>query len=158
MIRQAVVLNGGQGKRLRPYTDDQPKGMVEVGGKSIFAWQLAWLVHHGVRNIIVSAGYRAEIFEAAAAALTHEYPGVQLEIVTEATPLGRGGGLKFAAKHLPFGEPWFALNGDVITDLNLRAMASAHAAAGVLGTIALARYRLRHTRRKVAGSVTRREA
>lgn len=62
---QAVVLAGGQGSRLRPYTDDRPKPMVEIPGTGtpIIGHQLAWLAEEGVTDAVVSCGHLAEVLQ-----------------------------------------------------------------------------------------------
>ncbi|MCB5178877.1 nucleotidyltransferase family protein [Streptomyces antimicrobicus] len=139
---QAVVLAGGQGSRLRPYTDDRPKPMVEIPGSGlpIIGHQLAWLAAEGVTDAVVSCGHLAEVLQEwlAAAVLP-----LRVTTVVEEEPLGRGGGLKFAAARLPFPEqPWYATNGDVWTRFSLREMAAFHEERGALATLALARPRI----------------
>lgn len=62
---QAVVLAGGQGSRLRPYTDDRPKPMVEIPGTGtpIIGHQLAWLASEGVTDAVISCGHLAEVLQ-----------------------------------------------------------------------------------------------
>lgn len=139
---QAVVLAGGQGSRLRPYTDDRPKPMVEIPGTGvpIIGHQLAWLAAEGVTDAVVSCGHLAEV-------LQEWLAGAQLPLrvttVVEEEPLGRGGGLKYAAGHLP--DPrgaWYATNGDIWTRFSLREMAAFHDERGAVATLALARPRI----------------
>lgn len=141
-VTQAVVLAGGQGSRLRPYTDDRPKPMVEIPGTGvpIIGHQLDWLAREGVTDAVVSCGHLAEV-------LLEWLEGAELPLrvvtVVEEEPLGRGGGLKFAARSLPRGdEAWFATNGDVWTRFCLRDMAAFHFERGATGTLALARPRI----------------
>lgn len=60
-----MVLAGGQGSRLRPYTDDRPKPMVEIPGTGlpIIGHQLAWLAAEGVTDVVVSCGHLAEVLQ-----------------------------------------------------------------------------------------------
>ncbi|MGW0392291.1 nucleotidyltransferase family protein [Streptomyces sp. NPDC003042] len=139
---QAVVLAGGQGARLRPYTDDRPKPMVEIPGTGlpIIGHQLAWLAAEGVTDAVVSCGHLAEVLQEwlAGAPLP-----LRVTTVVEEEPLGRGGGLKHAARHLPHGDrPWYATNGDVWTRFPLREMAAFHEERGATATLALARPRI----------------
>ncbi|UQX02254.1 nucleotidyltransferase family protein [Streptomyces sp. RerS4] len=139
---QAVVLAGGQGSRLRPYTDDRPKPMVEIPGTGlpIIGHQLAWLAAEGVTDAVVSCGHLAEVLQEwlARASLP-----LRVRTVVEDEPLGRGGGLKYAARHLPcVDRPWYATNGDVWTRFPLREMAAFHAERGATATLALARPRI----------------
>jgi NDP-sugar pyrophosphorylase family protein len=139
---QAVVLAGGQGSRLRPYTDDRPKPMVEIPGTGtpIIGHQLAWLAAEGVTDVVISCGHLAEV-------LQEWLDGAELPLrvttVVESEPLGRGGGLRFAAAALPRpDEPWFATNGDIWTRFPLREMAAFHAERDATATLALARPRI----------------
>ncbi|MDQ1037098.1 NDP-sugar pyrophosphorylase family protein [Streptomyces sp. V3I8] len=139
---QAVVLAGGQGSRLRPYTDDRPKPMVEIPGTGtpIIGHQLAWLAEEGVTDVVVSCGHLAEVLQEW---LESADLPVSVTTVVESEPLGRGGGLKYAAKHLPHPDrPWYATNGDIWTRFSLREMADFHTERDAVATLALARPRL----------------
>ncbi|MEU3722157.1 nucleotidyltransferase family protein [Streptomyces sp. NPDC031705] len=139
---QAVVLAGGQGTRLRPYTDDRPKPMVEIPGTGlpIIGHQLAWLAAEGVTDAVVSCGHLAEVLQEW---LRCTVLPLRVTTVVEEVPLGRGGGLKHAAAHLPHPErAWYAANGDVWTRFPLREMAAFHAEREATATLALARPRM----------------
>ncbi|WP_369778475.1 NDP-sugar synthase [Streptomyces sp. R33] len=139
---QAVVLAGGQGSRLRPYTDDRPKPMVEIPGTGvpIIGHQLAWLAAEGVTDAVVSCGHLAEVLQGWLAKA--DLP-LRVTTVVEEEPLGRGGGLKYAARHLPHPDrAWYATNGDIWTRFSLREMAAFHAERGATATLALARPRI----------------
>ncbi len=139
---QAVVLAGGQGSRLRPYTDDRPKPMVEIPGTGtpIIGHQLSWLAEEGVTDVVVSCGHLAEVLQTWLD--TADLP-VSVTTVVESEPLGRGGGLKYAADRLPHpDQPWYATNGDIWTRFSLRDMADFHAERDAIATLALARPRL----------------
>jgi NDP-sugar pyrophosphorylase family protein len=137
--RQAVILAGGNATRLRPYTDDRPKPLVEVAGKTIFERQVEWLAAGGIEHVVVACGYKADVFDRFVE--TTALP-VSVDIVREETQLGRGGGLKFGAGALPHrDESWMGLNGDVLTDASVRDMCAQHAATGAAATVAVAQYR-----------------
>lgn len=137
---QAIILAGGKATRMRPYTDDRPKAMVEVAGHPIVEHQIRWLVGNGVERLVVSCGYKANVLKdhlgdgaAWGAAITY---------AEEPEPLGRGGGLKFAAGKLDDPDSFcFALNGDVLADFPLGDLLSHHRARQALATVALAPYR-----------------
>jgi NDP-sugar pyrophosphorylase family protein len=125
---------------MRPYTDDRPKAMIEVAGVPIIEHQIRWLALNGVKQIVVSCGYKASVLEA------HLGDGSRLDVsvayAKEDEPLGRGGGLKFAAQKLP--EPdkrWLALNGDVLAGFSLTEFAEHHQKLGTTATVALAPYK-----------------
>ncbi|MFJ5532519.1 NDP-sugar synthase [Streptomyces sp. NPDC093261] len=140
-VRQALILAGGQATRMRPYTDDAPKAMVPVAGAPIIGYQLRWLAEHGVESVTISGGYKAGMIT--------EYVGsgsrfgiASVEYAIEDEPLGRGGGLKYAAGHLADAKaPFFVLNGDVITTFSLAALAEEHGRLGAAVTVALSPYR-----------------
>ncbi|MFI7383488.1 NDP-sugar synthase [Streptomyces sp. NPDC049813] len=139
---QAVVLAGGQGSRLRPYTDDRPKPMVEIPGTGtpIIGHQLNWLAEEGVTDAVVSCGHLAEVLQEW---LDRAELPLRVTTVVEKEPLGRGGGLKFAAGHLPHPDrPWYATNGDIWTRFSLREMADFHHEREATATLALARPRI----------------
>jgi NDP-sugar pyrophosphorylase family protein len=141
-VTQAVILAGGQGSRLRPYTDDRPKPMVEIPGTGtpIIGHQLDWLAAEGVTDAVVSCGHLAEVLQEWLE--TNPLP-LKISTVVEREPLGRGGGLKYAAKSLPRAdEPWYATNGDIWTRFSLREMAAFHFERAATATLALARPRI----------------
>jgi NDP-sugar pyrophosphorylase family protein len=139
---QAVILAGGQGSRLRPYTDDRPKPMVEIPGTGtpIIGHQLAWLAEEGVTDVVVSCGHLAEVLQSWLASA--DLP-LRVTTVVETEPLGRGGGLRYAAEHLPHPDKaWYATNGDIWTRFSLRDMADFHTERDAVATLALARPRI----------------
>jgi len=141
-VTQAVLLAGGQGSRLRPYTDTRPKPMIEIPGTGtpIIGHQLAWLAAEGVTDAVVSCGHLADVLQDWLDAT--ELP-LRVSTVVESEPLGRGGGLKYAAKSLPRpDEPWYATNGDIWTRFSLREMAAFHFERAATATLALARPRI----------------
>ncbi|AJC56672.1 putative guanyltransferase [Streptomyces sp. 769] len=137
-----MVLAGGQGSRLRPYTDDRPKPMVEIPGTGtpIIGHQLNWLAEEGVTDVVISCGHLAEVLQDW---LDQAQLPLRVTTVVETEPLGRGGGLKYAAGSLPRpDEPWYATNGDIWTRFPLREMAAFHDERDAAATLALARPRI----------------
>lgn len=132
---QAVILVGGQGTRLRPLTDTRPKPMMAVADRPFVAYQLDLLRRHGVRDVVFSCGYRPEALEA------HFGDGSAFELaisyVVDPEPLGTAGAIKNAESVLDPDQRILVLNGDILTDLDLTALATAHAAGGALGTLTL---------------------
>ena len=130
----AVVLVGGQGTRLRPLTDTRPKPMVPLVDRPFVEHQIDHLARHGVRRIVFSCGYRPS-------ALRDHFGdgarfGVHIDYVVDPVPLGTAGAVGNAAPLLGDG-PTLVLNGDILTDLDLRAMLARHAESGAEGTVAL---------------------
>lgn len=140
VVRQAVILAGGQGSRLKPLTDTVPKAMVEIGGTCIIDHQIRWLAESGVTDLVVSAGHLHDVL---AEHLAERAQPLNVRTVVEEEPLGRGGALKYAGRHLPASTaPWYALNGDIWTRFDLRGMADYHRERSALATIGLARPRI----------------
>jgi mannose-1-phosphate guanylyltransferase len=137
---KAVVLVGGRGTRLRPLTLRTPKQMLPVAGRPLIERVLAHLAGHGVDEVVLSLGYKPDAFRRA-------YPdgtcaGVRLVYAVEEEPLDTAGAIRFAATEAGVDERFLVVNGDVLSDLDITALAAAHARAaesgGALATIALA--------------------
>lgn len=128
------MLVGGEGRRLRPLTDTRPKPMVPLVDRPFVAHQLDLLRRHGVRDVVFSCGYRPDALRAhfgdGAAA------GVRLRYVVDPEPLGTAGAIKNAEPLLD-GGPVLVLNGDILTDLDIGAVAAAHREAGGDATVVL---------------------
>jgi NDP-sugar pyrophosphorylase family protein len=136
---QAIILAGGKGERLRPYTNDRPKPMVEIMNVPILGYQVQWLSNQGVRDVVVSCGYRHEVIQDYFG--DGQEWGVRVRYAIEEEPLGRGGGIKFAFGYLPpSDELVVATNGDVITNLQLAAMVELHERSSALATVLLVPY------------------
>lgn len=132
----AIVLAGGKGERLRPFTEDRPKPMVEIMGIPILSYQLQWLQGQGVTDVVLSCGYRHEVVESYFG--DGERLGVRIRYSVEREPLGRGGALRLALSHVPSEEEVVvATNGDVLTNLRLAPVLEAHRAKRMLATIVL---------------------
>jgi NDP-sugar pyrophosphorylase family protein len=127
---EGIILAGGKGERLGEAAGGRPKALVRVAGRPIAAYQVAALSRAGVERVIVScAAEQEELFEAELAGL-----GPEIVAVGEPEPLGRGGGLRLAAKDLA-GEDCYALNGDELVDLDFRALLGRHRESGAAATI-----------------------
>jgi mannose-1-phosphate guanylyltransferase len=123
----AIVLVGGEGTRLRPLTYDTPKSMLPVANRPFLEHQVEHLRRHGVDRIILACGHRPDAIRV--------HFGTALEYVVEPQPLGTGGAIAHAARAL--GETFVVANGDVLTDLDLTALAGFHRDRGARMTLAL---------------------
>ena len=113
---KAAILAGGFGKRLRPYTSDRPKPLVEVAGKPILVWQIEWLKRHGFDEVVLLVGYLKEkIIEYIGSGARL---GVKATYIVEDEPLGTAGALKNAEPVLRNEKFFLVMNGDIITNLN----------------------------------------
>ncbi|MGB9725333.1 MAG: nucleotidyltransferase family protein [Fervidicoccaceae archaeon] len=111
----ALILAGGLGKRLKPYTDKVPKPMIEVGGKPILEWQVEWLKKYGIKNFIFLTGHLSEVIEKYFG--NGDKWGVEIRYSKEEEPLGTAGAVKKAESFMKE-EDFFLINGDIITNLN----------------------------------------
>ena len=132
---KAVVLVGGFGTRLRPLTLSTPKQMVPVLNRPMIEHVVEHLGRHGVEAAVLSLGYRPDAFVEAYP--DGEHAGVRLEYAVEPEPLDTAGAIRFAADFAGIRERFLVVNGDVLTDLDVRALVQFHDAAGAEGTIAL---------------------
>ena len=113
---QAVILAGGLGERMRPLTKLIPKPLLPIGDSSALEIAIRCLRKHGVREIAIATNYRGE-YVSAFLGDGSRY-GVKLRYSQEREPLGTCGPLRLLAEHLT--EPFFLMNGDVLTTLDFR--------------------------------------
>jgi len=119
---KAVILVGGEGTRLHPLTFNTPKAMVPILNKPFLEYLILYLKGHQVKDIILTTSYlpdRIQSYFGDGA----EW-GVHLSYLVEETPLGTAGAVKNAEALLD--EPFFVINGDVVTGIDLTAMMSRH--------------------------------
>jgi NDP-sugar pyrophosphorylase family protein len=131
---EAIILAGGKAERLGSAAGGRPKALVPIAGRPLAAYQVALLVSAGVERIIVSCATGTEDeFSSALAGL-----GAEIVPAAEPEPLGRGGGLRYAAAERQEEGDVIALNGDELVDLDLGAMLTRHRETGAAATIAVA--------------------
>lgn len=126
---QAMILAGGRGQRLRPITDYTPKPLIPIRNIPILEWQLQYLAFHAIKDVVVCSGYKSGMIQHFLE--RHHYGRVTLSV--EDSPLGTGGAMRKAAKHITDSE-CVILNGDIITDIALDAMPANSVAAIPLRT------------------------
>ncbi len=130
---QAIVLVGGEGTRLRPLTFGTPKPMVPIMNVPFLARTLERLYNVGIRDVILPAGYMPQ-------AITEYFGdgarlGMRITYVIEDEPLGTAGAIKNVEQHI--NGPFFVLNGDVLTSLNLADMIDYHKEKRGMGVLHL---------------------
>ncbi|MFI6608460.1 NDP-sugar synthase [Streptomyces poriferorum] len=128
--KEAILLVGGKGTRLRPLTVHTPKPMVPAAGVPFLTHQLARARAAGVEHIVLATSYLAEVFEPYFG--DGSSLGLHIEYVTEREPLGTGGAIRNVAPRLTSGpdEPVLIFNGDILTGLDIRALVTTHADSG----------------------------
>jgi dTDP-glucose pyrophosphorylase len=132
---QAVVMAGGYGSRLRPLTNELPKPMLPVGGKPVLEITLAKLQQAGVRRVNVATFFRPEKIEEYFG--NGERFGVELTYIREGSPLGTAGALGLIERP---SDRLLVINGDILTDLDFRALLAFHVEHGADLTMAVRRY------------------
>ena len=134
---QAIVLVGGEGTRLRPLTATVPKPALTLVDRPFLAYMIEWLASHGVDEVVLACGFLPNVLREALG--EGERAGARIRYVTEPEPLGTAGAIGFAATAMggSLGQRFLALNGDVLTDLDLGALLSAHERRGARATLAL---------------------
>lgn len=130
---QAVVLVGGEGTRLRPLTYGTPKPMVPIMNVPFLARTLERLYEAEIRHVILAAGYMPQAIVDYFGDGTRF--GMKVTYAIEATPLGTAGAIKNVESQIT--GPFFVLNGDILTSLDLRAMRAYHHEKGGIGTLHL---------------------
>ena len=134
-MTEALILAGGKAERLGDAAGGRPKPLVEVAGRPLIAYQVEQLAAAGVTRVIVSCSAGEEgLFE-------RELDGLGPEIATapEHERLGRGGGLRNAARLRAAGGPVYAVNGDELVDVDFRALFERHAEREPAATITVVR-------------------
>ena len=133
---RAMVLAAGLGTRLRPLTNDRPKALVEVAGKTLLEITLERLREFGIREVIVNAHHFADLLIKYLE--VHDSFGMRIEVSREEVLLDTGGGLKKAAWFFADDdEPFLLHNVDVVSTIDLGRMVEAHRKSGALATLAV---------------------
>src|SRR3989344_1689664 len=133
MVNCAIILAGGKGERLRPYTNDRPKPMVEVAGRPILAYQLEQLKKAGIEEVVFACSYQREALQKHLD--SGEKYGIKALFSVEETPLGRGGGIKKAMQMLKDAEDVVITNGDNLWKLDLAGLMKKHLERKAIATI-----------------------
>jgi mannose-1-phosphate guanylyltransferase len=127
---QAIVLVGGEGTRLRPLTETTPKPALTLVDRPFLAYMIEWLAGHGVSEVVLACGFLPQVLREVLSG-EEERAGVSIRYLVEPEPLGTAGAIRFAADQLgdELDRTFLALNGDVLTDLDLSALVATHRSA-----------------------------
>ncbi|WP_416972365.1 sugar phosphate nucleotidyltransferase [Streptomyces sp. 4F14] len=136
-MREAIILVGGKGTRLRPLTNHTPKPLLGVAGTSFIRHQVAKLMAAGVDHLVFATSYLATLFEDE----FRDFTGLEISYAVEEVPLGTGGAIRNAGKLLRGGpdDPVLVLNGDILSGVDLRDVVRRHEARGADVTLHLTR-------------------
>ena len=137
---KAMILAAGLGARLRPLTDDRPKALVEIAGRTLLEITLSRLRAYGIREVIINVHHFADMI--LEYLKTNDNFGMRIEVSREEVLLDTGGGLKKAAYFFledsnHFEEPFILHNVDVISTIDLRRMVQFHTETQALATLAV---------------------
>lgn len=133
-LRQALILAAGLGTRLRPLTTGRPKALVSCAGRPLLAYVIDQVIAAGCVHIVINVHYFAEQVMAYVAALN--LPGIEFYISDETAEIkDTGGALVHALPHLLPERPVLICNTDILTNLPLEAVYSAHEASGRAATL-----------------------
>lgn len=130
---KAVVLAGGKGSRLRPYTALIPKPLMPIGDRTIVEILLRQLARAGVTEVIMCIGHQAALIEAVLGDGSRY--GLRISYQREETPLGTVGPLRLVEASLP--ERFLVMNGDILCDLDFASLHAAGEASGAPLTVAV---------------------
>ncbi len=134
---KALILAGGFGTRLRPLSCTRPKLMFPIGNQPILEWTIVKLRKCGVNEVILAVNYMADVLEKYFGCFNN---GVKISYSQEVKPLGTGGPIKEAEFQLieeNNGDPFFVLNGDILSNLDYNSLYKAHINSEAEITIAL---------------------
>ena len=131
-MKRAVILAGGEGTRLRPYTTVLPKPLMPIGDRPVLDIVMRQLKAHGFERVTIATGYLAELIEAFFRD-GQEY-GIAIDYYREHEPLGTVGALALIEDLAE--EDVLVMNGDVLTDIDYGALLERHRAGDAAATIA----------------------
>jgi len=135
---RVILMVGGLGTRLRPLTDSTPKPMLPVGGKPILQTIVEKFVSYGFVNIIMCVGYKSDIiqkfFEDGSKF------GANIEYVLENKRMGTAGALTLLSNNQKSTEPFFVMNGDLLTNINFENMLEFHLSQEAKATMCVREY------------------
>lgn len=132
---KAILLIGGLGTRLRPFTLTTPKPLLPILNEPFLAYQIRHLAHHGIADIILCTAYNPQAFHKVLS--DGRALGVRISYAHEKTPLGTGGAIKNAERFIE--GCTLVCNGDILMDLNIGRLLRFHRQKKALATVALTR-------------------
>jgi len=118
----AVIMAGGEGRRLRPLTEATPKPLLDVGGRPLIEIMIERLRQSGIATVLIAVHHKADMLRDRLG--DGSRLGVAIEYVEEPEPLGTMGALSLMRERLR--EPFFVVNGDILTKCDFHAMLEFH--------------------------------
>lgn len=133
LSKEAIILAGGLGTRLRGTIPDIPKCMAPINGIPFLSYVIEYLKQEGITRFVFSLGYKHDMIEAW---LEAQYSSLDVILAVEKEPLGTGGAIKLACKSAQSGTV-VVVNGDTIFKAGIQKMVSFHDMCGAHCTLAL---------------------
>ena len=133
-IETAVVLVGGAGLRMRPFTEDMPKCLIPLQGKPLIHWTISWLKSNGFKHIVMGVAYRKEVV---ISYVKENSQGLKIDFSEHTVEGETGEGFRLAISRFVKDEDFFAMNGDEITSLDLTRLEEMHLKYKPTATIAV---------------------
>jgi len=131
---KAVILAGGKGTRLAPYTTVFPKPLVPIGHRPVLDIIVHQLAYYGLRDIVLTVGYLSELIRAYFQNGINDLQDMRLTYYKESEPTGTAGSLRSIPN---LDETFLVMNGDILTSLDYRKLISYHREKGGIMTIAM---------------------
>ena len=131
---KGLILAGGFATRLRPLSCSKPKLLFPIVGTPLIDYMSDWLDRGNVGDVILAVNHLSDKLRMEVAA---RKMGDRMALSVEETPLGTGGPLRLAAGMVPGNEPVVVVNGDIVSDIDLKGLTRAHMASGTEATIAV---------------------
>ena len=133
-IQTGIVLVGGAGLRMRPLTEDVPKAMIKLYDKPLLYWTLNWLKKYRFKHVILGVAYRKEVI----IDYVRKNPfGLDIDCSVHTVEGGTGEGFRLAIERYVDDENFLAMNGDELTNLNLKKLTDFHLKNKPVATIAI---------------------
>jgi D-glycero-alpha-D-manno-heptose 1-phosphate guanylyltransferase len=132
-IKEAIILAGGLGTRLKSVLPDLPKCMAPVNGKPFLSYIIEYYQQQGIEKFIFAMGYKHEVITAW---VKEQYPSLPAEFVIEKEPLGTGGAIQLAVEKVN-SKDILILNGDTFFKVNMEALSTFHKRNASACTLAL---------------------
>jgi NDP-sugar pyrophosphorylase family protein len=137
-INTAVILVGGAGLRMRPFTEDMPKCMVPLKGKPLIHWTISWLKSQGFKHMVLGVAYHKEVV---INYLRENSQGLKIDFSEHSVEGETGEGFRLAISRFVKDDDFLAMNGDEITSLDLERLEELHFKSKPIATVAVASMR-----------------
>jgi mannose-1-phosphate guanylyltransferase len=134
-LETAVILVGGAGLRMRPFTEDMPKCMVPIKGKPLIHWTVSWLKSNGFKHLVMGVAYHKEVV---IDYLKNNSQGLKIDFSEHTVEGETGEGFRLAINRFVKDSDFLAMNGDEVTSLNLERLEELHLRNKPVATVSVA--------------------